>query len=155
MPWPACIARCEDPDLVRSREPGGGRPRQSGVARLLRIAFLPVVTAAFAVAGGALPAAAAAPKVTSIRLVGDGGLAYRHTVLVVDRRNPAALARTAAFVPRTLPKLQRPEAVCNDCILYTLTIVRAGRSARLTWFNSPPGSLSRLLGALARNGRRS
>jgi hypothetical protein len=144
-----------DPNLVPSREPGEGRPRQSGMPRLLRIAFLPMVIAAFAVAGATLPAAAAAPKVTSILLVGDGGLAYRHTVLVVDRRNPAALARTAAFVPRTLPKLQHPEAVCNDCILYTLTIVRGGRSARLTWFNSPPRSLSRLLSALAQNGRRS
>jgi hypothetical protein len=102
-----------------------------------------------------MSAPAAAPAVTSIRLVGEGGFYYHHSEVVVDRRSRAALARTAAFVPAPLPRLHRLGATCNDCILYTLTIVRAGRRVRRSWYNSAPASLARLLSALARNGRHS
>jgi hypothetical protein len=100
-------------------------------------------------------APAAAPAVTSIRLVGEGGFYYHHTEVVVDRRNRAALARTAAFLPVPLPRLPRSEATCNDCILYTLTVLRGRGRVRLSWYNAAPKSLARLLGALARYGRHS
>jgi hypothetical protein len=118
-------------------------------------ALIGVAIAALAPTVATTSARAAAPAVTSIRLVGEGGFYYHHTEVVVDRRNPAALARTAALVPLPLPRLPRPQATCNDCILYTLTVVRGRRSVRLNWYNSAPKSLARLLSALARNGRHS
>jgi hypothetical protein len=111
------------------------------------------VTAALAIAATVAPAAA--PKVTSIRLVSTGGFAAHHTETVVDGRNRAALARTAALVPATLPRLQPLESGCMDCILNTLTIVRGGRSSRFRWYNGAPPSLRRLLSVLAKNGRNS
>jgi hypothetical protein len=116
-------------------------------------ALVCLALAALASTAAATYAPAAAPAVKSIRLVGEGGFYYHHTEVVVDRRNPAALARTAAFVPVPFPRLPRSETTCNDCILFTLTIVRGRRSVRLSWYNSAPKSLARLLGALARNGR--
>ena len=76
---------------------------------------------------------AAAPKVTSVRLVSDGGFVARHRVTAVDRRNAAALARTAALVPARVPRLPALENGCMDCILNTLTIVRGGRRFELRW----------------------
>jgi hypothetical protein len=111
------------------------------------------VVAALAITATVAPASA--PKVTSIRLVSNGGFVARHSVTVVDGRNRAALARTAALVPATLPRLQPLEGGCMDCILNTLTIVRGGRSSKLRWYNGTPPSLRRLLSALAKNGRHS
>jgi hypothetical protein len=110
----------------------------------------PVVVA---LALAATTAPAAAPRVTSIRLVSDGGFVAHHSVTVVDGRNRTALARTAAHLPATLPRLRPLEAGCMDCILSTLTIVRGGRSFRLRWFNGAPRPLRPLLAALAENGR--
>ena len=98
---------------------------------------------------------AAAPKVTSVRLVSDGGFVARHRVTAFDRRNAAALARTAALVPARLPRLPALENGCMDCILNTLTIVRGGRRFELRWYNGAPAVLRPLLAALARNGRHS
>jgi hypothetical protein len=112
-----------------------------------------LVVVALAVAATATPAAT--PKATSIRLVSDGGFAPRHSVVVVDRRNRTALARTAALVPATLPRLRPLEGGCMDCILNTLTIVRGGRRFTLRWYNGAPRPLRSLLAALARNGRHS
>jgi hypothetical protein len=114
---------------------------------------LVLVIAALAIVTTAAPASA--PKVTSIRLVSNGGFAPRHSVTVVDGRNRAALARTAALVPARLPRLQPLAVGCMDCILNTLTIVRGGRSSELRWYNGAPPSLRRLLRALADNGRHS
>ena len=100
-------------------------------------------------------ATAAVPKVTSIRLVSDGGFVARHTVTAVDRRDHAALARTAALVPGRLPRLTPLENGCMDCILNTLTIVRGGRRFELRWYNGAPASERPLLAALAKYGRRS
>jgi hypothetical protein len=100
-------------------------------------------------------ATAVVPKVTSIRLVSDGGFVARHNVTAVDRRNRAALARTAALVPARLPRLPPLENGCADCILNTLTIVRGGRRLELRWYNGAPASLRPLLAALAKNGRHS
>ena len=100
-------------------------------------------------------ATAAVPKVTSIRLVSDGGFVARHSVTAVDGRNRAALARTAALVPAPLPRLPPLENGCMDCILNTLTIVRGGRRFELRWYNGTPASLRPLLAALAKNGRHS
>ena len=100
-------------------------------------------------------APASVPKVTSIRLVSSGGFVARHSVTVVDGRNRAALARTAALVPATLPQLKPLEDGCMDCILNTLTIVRGGHPSNLRWYNGTPPSLRRLLSALAKNGRHS
>ena len=100
-------------------------------------------------------ATAAAPKVTSIRLVSDGGFVARHSVTAVDRHNRAALARTAALVPARLPRLLPLENGCTDCILNTLTIVRGGRRFELRWYNGAPASLRPLLAALVKNGRHS
>ena len=83
-------------------------------------------------------ATAAVPKVTSIRLVSNGGFVARHHVTAVDRRNRAALARTAALVPARLPRLTPLENGCMDCILNTLTIVRGGRRFELRWYNGAP-----------------
>ena len=98
---------------------------------------------------------AAAPKVTSIRLVSDGGFVARHRVTAVDRGNRAGLARTAALVPARLPRLPRLENGCMDCVLNTLTIVRGSRRSELRWYNGTPASLRPLLAALAKNGRHS
>jgi hypothetical protein len=99
--------------------------------------------------------AAAVPKVTSIRLVSDGGFVARHAVTSLDGRNRAALARTAALVPGQLPRLPPLEHGCMDCVLNTLTIVRGGRRFELRWYNGVPAPLGPLLAALARNGRHS
>lgn len=114
---------------------------------------LAIVVVAFAFATTAAPAAT--PKVTSIRLVSDGGFAAHHSETIVDRRNLAALARTAALLPLKLPRLRPLESGCMDCILNTLTIVRGGRSFTLRWYNGAPASLRALLGALAKHGRHS
>jgi hypothetical protein len=100
-------------------------------------------------------AVAAVPKVTSIRLVSDGGFVARHSMTAVDGRNRAALARTAALVPARLPRLPPLEHGCMDCILNTLTIVRGGLRFELRWYNGAPASLRPLLAALAKNGRHS
>ena len=100
-------------------------------------------------------ATAAVPKVTSIRLVSDGGFAPHHSVTVVDMRNRLALARTAARLPATLPRLQPVEGGCMDCVLNTLTIVRGDRRSSLSWYNGTPRSLRSLLAALAKYGRHS
>ena len=92
---------------------------------------------------------------TSIRLVSDGGFVARHSVTAVDRRNRAALARTAALVPARLPRLPPLENGCADCILNTLAIVRGGRRFELRWYNGSPASLRPLLAALAKYGRHS
>jgi hypothetical protein len=115
---------------------------------------LALVVAAFAFV---MPAAtaAAAPKVTSIRLVSDGGFVARHSVTVVDRRNRVTLARTAALLPARLPRLRPLANGCADCILNTLTIVRGDRRLELRWYNGAPASLRPLLAALAKNGRHS
>ena len=113
---------------------------------------LALVVVALAVALATTTATAAVPKVTSIRLVSDGGFVARHSVTAVDRRNRAALARTAALVPARLPRLTPLENGCMDCILNTLTIVRGGRRFELRWYNGPPASLRPLLVALAKNG---
>jgi hypothetical protein len=104
---------------------------------------------------GATVAPASAPKVTSIRLVSSGGFIARHSVTIVDGSNRAALARTAARVPATLPRLQPLEGGCMDCILNTLVIDRGGHRLQLRWYNGTPPSLRRLLSALAKNGRHS
>jgi hypothetical protein len=114
---------------------------------------LVLVGLALAVAATAAPAAS--PNVTSIRLVSDGGFVARHSVIAVDRRDRAALARTAAHVPATLPRLRPLESGCMDCILNTLTIVRGGRRLTLSWYNGTPGPLRSLVAALAKNGRHS
>jgi hypothetical protein len=115
--------------------------------------ILALVVVAFAFA---MPTATAAtPKVTSIRLVSDGGFVARHSVTVVDRRNRVRLARTAALVLERLPPLPPLENGCADCILNTLTIVSSGRRFELRWYNGAPASLRPLLAALARNGRHS
>ena len=121
---------------------------------------MPKTLAALALAVVALAlatatATAAVPKVTSIRLVSDGGFVARHSVTAVDRRNRPALARTAALVPARLPRLPSLENGCADCILNTLTIVRSGRRFELRWYNGAPASLRPLLAALAKNGRHS
>jgi hypothetical protein len=103
----------------------------------------------------ATAAPAASPQVTSIRLVSDGGFVARHGVVVVDGRDRAALARTAALVPATVPRLRPLESGCMDCILNTLTIVRGRRSFTLRWYNGAPAPLRALLAALAKNGRHS
>jgi hypothetical protein len=100
-------------------------------------------------------ATATVPKVTSIRLVSDGGFVARHSVTAVDPRNRAALARTAALVPARLARLPPLESGCMDCILNTLTIVRGGRRFEFRWYNGAPASLRPLLAALAKNGRHS
>jgi hypothetical protein len=114
---------------------------------------LAIVIAALAVGMSSAPASP--PKVTSIRLVSDGGFVTRHSVTVVDGRNRTALARTAALVPATLPRLAPLEGGCMDCILNTLTIVRGGHGLKLRWYNGSPPSLRHLLSALAKNGRHS
>ena len=116
---------------------------------------LALVVVALAVVLATTTATAAVPKVTSIRLVSDGGFVARHSVIAVDRRNRAALARTAALVPSRLPRLPPLENGCMDCILNTLTIVRGGRRFELRWYNAPPAALRPLLAALAKNGRHS
>jgi hypothetical protein len=116
---------------------------------------LALVVVALAVALATTTATAAVPKVTSIRLVSNGGFVARHSVTAVDRRNRAALARTAALVPARLPRLPPLENGCMDCILNTLTIVRGGRRFELRWYNAAPASLRPLLAALAKNGRHS
>lgn len=115
----------------------------------------PLVLAVVALALATAVSPAAPPKVTSVRLVSDGGFVARHTVIAVDRSNRPALARTAALVPATLPRLRPLESGCMDCILTTLTIVRGGRRFTLRWYNGTPRSLRPLLAALARNGRHS
>jgi hypothetical protein len=100
-------------------------------------------------------ASASSPKVTSIRLVSDGGFAARHSVTVVDMGNRIALARTAARLPATLPRLQRVQGGCMDCVLNTLTIVRGDHRFSLSWYNGAPRSLRSLLAALAKYGRHS
>ncbi len=114
-----------------------------------------LVLAAVVLAVVATAAPAASPKVTSIRLVSDGGFAARHSVVVVDGRNRAALARTAVLVPATLPRLRPLESGCMDCILNTLTIVRGRGRFTLRWYNGAPAPLRSLLAALAKNGRHS
>jgi len=116
---------------------------------------LALVVVALAVALATTTATAAVPKVTSIRLVSNGGFVARHSATAVDRRNLAALARTAALVPARLPRLPPLENGCMDCILNTLTIVRGGRRFELRWYNAAPASLRPLLAALAKNGRHS
>ena len=115
----------------------------------------PLLLAVVALALATALAAAATPRTTSIRLVSDGGFVGRHRVVVVDERNRAALARTAALVPATLPRLRPLESGCADCILNTLTIARGGRRFTLRWYNGAPGPLRALLAALAKNGRHS
>lgn len=115
-----------------------------------------LVLAVVALAVATASATATAPEVASIRLVSDGGFVLRHRVTTVDRRNRAALARTAALVPARLPRLPPLENGCMDCILNTLTIVRGGRRFELRWYNgASPASLRPLLAALAKNGRHS
>jgi hypothetical protein len=119
------------------------------------LALVVVVALALALALAPTVAPAAVPKVTSIRLVSNGGFAAHHSVTVVDRRNRAALARTASHVPAKLPRLPPLAGGCMDCILNTLTIVRGGRRVELRWYNGTPASLRFLLAALAKNGRHS
>ncbi|MDP9223906.1 MAG: hypothetical protein M3P18_08620, partial [Actinomycetota bacterium] len=133
----------------RRREPGGA----CGV-KALEMSKIPVfVIATLALA--ATVASASSPKVTSIRLVSDGGFAPHHSVTVVDMRNRVALARAAARLPATLPRLQPVEGGCMDCVLNTLTIMRGARRSSLSWYNGPPRSLRSLLAALAKYGRHS
>jgi hypothetical protein len=134
------------------RQLGGNRAGASDVEASempKTVAF--VVAVAFALS--VTTATGAAPKVTAIRLVSDGGFVARHDVIAVDARNRAALARTAALVPARLPRLPPLESGCMDCILNTLTIVRGGRRFELRWYNGAPSSLRPLLAALAKNGR--
>jgi hypothetical protein len=136
---------------------GRGRRRELGGAcgvKTLEMSKIPVfVIATLALA--ATVASASSPKVTSIRLVSDGGFAPHHSVTVVDMRNRLALARTAARLPATLPRLQPVEGGCMDCVLNTLTIVRGDRRSSLSWYNGTPRSLRSLLAALAKYGRHS
>jgi|tagenome__1003787_1003787.scaffolds.fasta_scaffold17613343_1 hypothetical protein len=116
---------------------------------------LALALVAVALALATTSASAAAPKVTSIRLVSDGGFVARHSATAVDARNRAALTRTAALVPARLPRLPPLENGCMDCILNTLTIMRGGHRLELRWYNGAPISLRPLLAALAKNGRHS
>jgi len=117
---------------------------------MLKTSALVVVALALATT----TATGSVPRVTAIRLVSDGGFVARHSVIAVDTRNRAALARTAALVPARLPRLRPLENGCMDCILNTLTIVRGSRRFELRWYNGAPTSLRPLLAALAKNGQR-
>jgi hypothetical protein len=116
---------------------------------------LALVLAALALATATATATAAVSKVTSVRLVSDGGFVARHSVTAVDARNRAALLRTAVLVPARLPRLPPLENGCMDCILNTLVIVRGGRRVELRWYNGAPASMRPLLAALAKYGRHS
>ena len=100
-------------------------------------------------------ATAATPKVTSIRLVSDGGFVARHGVTAVDRRNPAALARTAALVPARLPRCRLSRTAAWIASSTRSRSCAAAAALEFRRYNGAPASLHRLLAALAKNGRHS
>jgi hypothetical protein len=95
---------------------------------------LVLVIAAFAIETTVAPAAA--PKVTSIRLVSDGGFVAHRSVTVVDRRNRAALARMAALVPAKLPRLQ-PVQIAARVFAPTVVERRRRRTSSTSWGRDP------------------